>query len=399
MTDTASSRLPEDIIQFIANKYFTLPEFIPLILLNRAFNQALSSKDFLSSLYSNLRLLNKSLPPTFSSEKAMFDVQMAFKKVKERQVEEIAFLDLSYHLPDNIHRPQIVELLATPNQTIPQMLFRDALLNNLNRCIVDLVVFQNEEIEELTLTGITRFVYSEENANYLKNIKYLTFVDSSIDTLNLENFTEVQELRCREIKLIVVNVSGCLNLKELICDKNKIVNLNTGGCNALEKIRCEENQMSDLDLSGRVALKGVHCEGNQLVNFNAQDCQQLAWLHIDRNPKLNSLNLQGDSRLNRVVKDGNHNHLTVLDITKTPLEKKPEWQSLKARVDLRHSTKALRESQEKGIKETTVDDLSDSFRKMSVYVPSYSKESAGYVPSADAGNKENYRVRKKEQIR
>src|SRR5687767_6507193 len=107
MTDTVSSRLPEDMIQLIANNYFTVPEFLTLRMVSRAFNQALSSNDFLSSLYNNLCLLNKSLPATFSTEKAMCDVQIAFKKVKERQVEELDFFDLFYAHPDNIHRLQI----------------------------------------------------------------------------------------------------------------------------------------------------------------------------------------------------------------------------------------------------------------------------------------------------
>ena len=396
MTDTASSRLPEDMIQLIANNYFTVPDFLILRAVSQAFNQALSSKDFLLSLYKNLCFLNKSLPSTFSPEHALFDVQMAFKKVKERQNEEIAFFNFFYAHPDGMHRLQIDQLLKTPYQTIPQMIFRDKLLNNLNTLINDLAIFQNEETEELTLTGITRFVFSEENANYLKKIKFLTFSDSSMDTLNLEDFTEVEELRCREIKLIVVNVKGCKNVTELICDKNKIVYLNTEGCAALEKLRCEENQITDLDLSGRLALKGVHAEGNQLVNFNAQGCQKLSWLHLTRNPKLGCLNLQGCSILQRVVKDNNTNYLMALDVNGTPLERRQEWIGLKQRVELRYSAQQLRLSSKK---EVEIDDLSNKFERMSMYIPSFRKENPSGLVSVDNKSKENNHVTKKAQLR
>lgn len=393
MTDTASSRLSNDMIQLIANNHFTIPELMTLRKINRDFNQALSSQDFLLNLYKHLCFLNKTLPVTFSSEHAFFDVQMAFKKVKERQNEEIAFLDLYYANPNDLCRVKINQLLKAPAETIPQMIFRDKLLNDLNCCIIDLMIFQNEEIEHLTLTGITRFIYETENADYIKKVKILTLSDSSIAVLNFENFTKMQELRCREIKLMVLNIKGCTSLKEVICDKNRIQCLSIDNASVLKKLRCQENQIKDLDISGLVALQGVHCEGNQLVNFNAKGCKNLLWLHIEHNPKLTSLNLQDCCQLTRVVKDSNHNYLMTLNISGTALEKKSEWISLKKRVELRDSAQKLRLSSQQ-----EAADLSNTFSKMSIYTPSFRKEKAVYSENAEGKNKEHYKVKSKVQL-
>lgn len=394
MTDIAV-QLPEDTIQLIANNHFTVPEFLNLRLISKEFNQALSSKDFLSALYKILCSMDKSLPTVLDSEQMMYDFQMAFRRVKDRQNEEIAFFDLFYTLPENMYRPQINQLLKTPNQTIPQMIYRDELLNNLNECIIDLAIFQNEE-EGLTLTGVTRFVYSKENSEYVKKLKSLTLTDCSVTVLDLENHTEIQRIRCSQGKLIFLNLKGCNHIEEVVCDNNKIIDLNIESCDAIEKLRCDNNQIAQLEIVGRLELKGVHCENNPLTSFNASNCQQLSWLHLAGNPKLSNFNIQGCTRLHRVVKDDKTNNLVELNISNTPLEHRSEWQQLKQRVMLRHSSQQLKQSQEK---EVDSDYLVEKFSQMSIYTPSFNKENSFSLEKSASQQKEKSRVRRREQLR
>lgn len=395
MTDTVI-RLPDDIIQFIASNHFTIPEFLNFRLISKEYNQAITRQDFLLPLYKILYSLNKSLPLELPPETAILEFIPAFKTTKERQNEEIAFFNSFYPLPDDIHRPLINRLLKTPNQTLAEMSIRDELLNNLNQNIIDLAILQNEEEEGLTLTGITRFVYSPENADYLKNLKFLTLSDCSVTVLDLEDYTEIQEIRCVGGKLIVLNVKGCLNLKELICNQNKIKFLNIEGCSAVEKINCDDNQITSLDLSERLLLKGVRCENNHLLSLIAVNCRQLSWMHLARNPKLTNLNLHGCTKLQRVVKDDKTNSLVELNIGRTPLEHKAEWQGLKQRVMLRDSSRQLKKSSEK---EMDLDCLSEKFSQMSIYTPSFRKENSFSLLHSQHENKERVQLRRHEKLR
>lgn len=395
MTDIVM-RLPGDIIQFIANNHFTIPEFLNFRLISKKFDQAITHQDFLLPLYKILYSLNKSLPIELSPQKATFEFISAFKTTKERQKEEIAFFDLFYPRPDDIHRPLINALLKTPNQTLAEMIIRDELLNSLNQNIIDQAIFLNEEEEALTLTGVTRFVYSKENTDYLKKLKFLTLSDSSITVLNLEDYTEIQEIRCVDGKLIVLNLKGCTKAKELICNQNKIKFLNIEGCPALEKINCNDNLITSLDLSGSLLLKSVRCENNQLLSLTIVNCEQLSWMHLARNPKLTSLNLHACTNLQRVVKDDKTNNLVELNIDGTPLEHKPEWQSLKQRVMLRQASQQLKQSHKK---EVDPDCLVETFSQMSIYTPSFLKEKPLPLEKSANQYKEKSDVWRREQPR
>jgi len=73
------------------------------------------------------------------------------------------------------------------------------------------------------------------------------------DSLELEGFTNLEELHCYDNQLSSLDCSNCPQLKIVRCQKNNLTNLNLAGCLNLTELYCNRNQLTDLNFLNEIS--------------------------------------------------------------------------------------------------------------------------------------------------
>ncbi len=160
-------------------------------------------------------------------------------------------------------------------------------------------VLTDEEIEMVTEINIYKEIFHNlDGIKYFKELKTLTFSQSTVPALDVSGMSKLEELQCDwcSLKASGLNVSGCTALKSIVCSDNQLTSLDLTGCTALEELHCEYNQLTSLDVSGCKALKELSCYYNQLTSLNVSGCSALKQLVCYHN-RLTSLDLSGCTAL------------------------------------------------------------------------------------------------------
>lgn len=165
----------------------------------------LSQPQFMSAfeiVYPRLYALDKTLAPTLDSNdpKKIFKFEQAFKQIKKRQKEEIAFLK-------NKH-PHIYFPVITINSLQALDAVED-LLNKMNISIITNAVLEQPG-KKLVLRGITRFIISDHTASYFAQLESLKFKGKKCNLLRS------------------LTVKGLPSLVELYCENNQLTDLSIG---------------------------------------------------------------------------------------------------------------------------------------------------------------------------
>ncbi len=133
------------------------------------------------------------------------------------------------------------EEVAVDATNFPDKYFREYILDEFDTD--DDGALSDDEIQYATRIQ----VYSEEEWKSLKGIEYLTeleflcFENSSIKTIDVSKNTKLKELYCTGNKLSSLDVSKNTKLESLVCSANKLTKLNVKKNTKLTRLSCDKN--------------------------------------------------------------------------------------------------------------------------------------------------------------
>ena len=122
--------------------------------------------------------------------------------------------------------------------------------------------------------------------------------------LKLNDFANLQNLKCSNNQLTFLNLTNCENLEWLDCSYNKLSSLILTNCSKLKEIRCNNNQLTNLKLINKPCL----------TYLNFSDCD-LIKLELSNNPLLAKIDCSNNNNLDADFLNGlNAKSLNFLDI-------------------------------------------------------------------------------------
>ena len=145
------------------------------------------------------------------------------------------------------------------------------------------------ELEELRCNNIRL-----ESIDVSKNtmLKVLNCSGNYLTELNVSKNTMLKVLNCSGNKLTELNVSNNKKLETLICGRNKLKKLELSENTALKTLWCYQNQLSKFDLSKNTALKELRCCDNQLPKLQLSKNTLLEILWCDKKTELIPENIE-----------------------------------------------------------------------------------------------------------
>ncbi|MEP5595737.1 MAG: hypothetical protein ABJP52_17065, partial [Flavobacteriaceae bacterium] len=179
-----------------------------------------------------------------------------------------------------------------PSVYIPDVKFRNALLNNHN---ID--TDNNDIITPAEAAAFTGTI----NASF-RNIGDLT---------GIEAFVNIKGLDCSLNALTSLDVSANTALTSLDCGRNPLTSLDVSANTALTNLSCNFNGLTSLDVSANTALTGLTCSDNSLTSLDVSANTYLSYLSCQNNA-LTSLDVSNTSLIHLMC---SNNALTSLNAT------------------------------------------------------------------------------------
>ena len=163
----------------------------------------------------------------------------------------------------------------------------------------------------------------------INSIINLDIRDKNIsDLTGIEDFTDLEQLICRNNQLNTLDISQNLALTDLQCEQNLLSSLDVSENTLLRNIRCFSNQLTSLDISQNTVLTNLNCHSNLLTtvntNFNTDLIQfschsnQITSLDLSENPDLLGLVCSGNQLTSLNLKNGNNVNMTQVIATNNP---------------------------------------------------------------------------------
>ena len=181
------------------------------------------------------------------------------------------------------------------NYSTANWTYIDANANFSENCHYDETYVPDNNFEQTLInlgydTVLDDYVLTSNIENVISlNLKY----DNISDATGLEDFTNLQNLYCRNNNLTTLDVSQNLALRKLECEYNQLTTLDLSTNINLIKLRCNNNQLVNLNLSNSEFLEILYCYFNNIVhldisqNFRLRDFSasfnELESLTIDNN--------------------------------------------------------------------------------------------------------------------
>ncbi len=159
------------------------------------------------------------------------------------------------------------------------------------------------EDDPATWTGVT---WSTDEEKRVTKIDWGSIGESIglAGSLNLSDFSALDQLDCGDNQITSLNVSGCTSLERLECYVNQLTSLQLTGCGSLTVIDCGENQITSLDITDCTALQRLYYYDNQISSFIVPASTALTQLDCSNN-RLESLDVSGHTELEELYCSGN----------------------------------------------------------------------------------------------
>lgn len=200
------------------------------------------------------------------------------------------------------------------------------------------VLYKNiKNIETLHLSGgpSKNIITSLSGIEYFKNLRNLSLVALTIDSLNLSQNAELIYLSCStkhfsngQKFLRHLNVSGCQKLRYLFCGDNRLTFLDIGNNKDLTALDCSNNNLEELVTSPNSELRSLSCSNNPLrklsltrnVKLENLKCKktQLSTLDVSMLPNLHFVDCYESTISSLVV--GNNLSMDSMNIQRTNLK-------------------------------------------------------------------------------
>ena len=191
----------------------------------------------------------------------------------------------------------------------------------------DLVAINETNFPDATFRRVISENYDDNGDGYLsadeRNVTYMSVTgmideetESIKDLKGIENFSNLQILRCGGIGLEKLDVMVLLKLTSLSCQGNKLTELSLQFNPMLELLNCSDNNLSSVSFSGNVKLTMLHCYANNLSEIDVTQLTNLEDFRCDQN-NIKSLDLTKNTNL--TILNCSQNMLTSLDLSKNTL--------------------------------------------------------------------------------
>lgn len=168
---------------------------------------------------------------------------------------------------------------------------------------VDVKNLTNQEIIE----SITEINFSDDIATNLsldyskieelqfiekfKALETLNLRETSVDTLDLSNNTELTNVTISKNKLTSLNFAGCNKLDQIICTEDYLTALDLGECGeSLTYVSLNLPSMTDLDVSNCQILERLRIDESNLSDFTLPETTKVKYLEL-QGASIKSLNV------------------------------------------------------------------------------------------------------------
>ena len=157
-------------------------------------------------------------------------------------------------------------------------------------------------ITELNVSGSS--LTSLQGIEYFESLTTLLCASNSLETLDVSNNTELEDLQCYENQLTKLDVSKNTALTWLSCDYNQLPTLDVSNNTELTMLWCNENQLTELDVNNNTKLEILYCDTNKLETLDVSNnpaltelqcfSNQLTELDVSKNTALIYLDCNGN---------------------------------------------------------------------------------------------------------
>lgn len=148
------------------------------------------------------------------------------------------------------------------------------------------------------------------------SLSMLYCFDNPINTLDVSQNTQLNDLRCNNNSLTAIDVSNCPSLTTFFCYNNDILNLDLSQNPALSDLRCFNNSLTSLDVSSNPGLTRLFCYDNFFSALDVTSNPNLDDLRCYDN-QIGTLDLSQNTSLSAVW--CYENELTTLDVSQCAL--------------------------------------------------------------------------------
>jgi Leucine-rich repeat (LRR) protein len=179
-------------------------------------------------------------------------------------------------------------------------------------------IFFKKKLNLLQTLNVQNNKLKSLDLSLLDNLKVVQCFLNDIETINVENLINLEQLASGVNKLTVINLSFLEKIKFLDVSRNQInsLNLNSISSLQLQELTINNNNLNSLDFSNPnlISLKKVECSNNLLGNIDVTYLSNLEILICFNNPILSSnISIINLTKLN-FLQCGNCN-LNNLDLT------------------------------------------------------------------------------------
>lgn len=145
-----------------------------------------------------------------------------------------------------------------------------------------------------------------------KELEEVILQHNKLTSIVLPENAKIKRLDLEDNKLTSLDVTGCPLLEELICFNNKLTELKVANCEMLGRLLCDNNKLTELDLTGCTSLSNLICANNLLTSLDLTKLIKLTYLGCDGN-QLTTLDITKLKKLQSLTCCDNN--LTSLDLS------------------------------------------------------------------------------------
>jgi len=190
--------------------------------------------------------------------------------------------------------------------------FKTAVLDLMPYSVPDNVISASvvSEIESLDVSN--RNIECLSGIEHFTNLKILIANNNRLTELDLNDFTELTEVRVRNNNLELLTLRNLTNLMILDLSGNRLSDFDVNDSSALQSLNVERNRLTALNVSGFPALRNLDVGRNNLETLILGNHSHMVNLYAHVN-QLTELNVNNAPSLRRlVVRD---NKLTTINVS------------------------------------------------------------------------------------
>jgi len=183
----------------------------------------------------------------------------------------LKFLNLTNNKLENIDLTQntLLESVFVTSNTLTEL--------EINSNGLSALECSNNKLKSLIIPNTVKHLYFNNNNlnsfdfSGFSQLQSLACEDNNIETLILNDCTQLETLDCINNFFTDLSLSNNINLKRLYCSNTNLQTLDISNNTLLEVLECVNTNITSLDVSSNVNLKGLYVFGNNLTELNCNN--------------------------------------------------------------------------------------------------------------------------------